>query len=246
MFKRVLSTVVAFVLLGGSQLAHAQLTVFDPINFVETLLTAEKAIAGEVYQDTNIVYQYNMEKNQLLQAANLNSGAMGAQMTTIQNDITAANSAVSNDQALYGNLNSASSWIGNVQSMSAAAGKTPQQWLSDENTLAQNGNTAATNLFQQGSNIAQQTQTLSARRQALQQQLSMSQTQQATAALTTHYLDILASQNNSLMTLAAQQAQISAQKQATDASKQQANISAQQARITQQTTEFSTMNGQNN
>jgi hypothetical protein len=246
MFKPIFSTVAASVLFLGAQLAQAQEIVFDPSNFAETLVSAEKAVQGEIYQTTNIVYQYDMMRNQLLQATNLNPGAMAAQMSTILNDISAANKYVSNSQALYGNLNNASSWISNVQSMSSASGKTPQQWLSDENTLAQNGNTAATNLFQQGSNIAQQTQQLTQRRQQLQQQLNLSQTQQSTASLTTHYLDILASQNNGLMTLAAQQAQISAQKDATDAAKNQSNISAQQTRITQQTTEFSTMNGLSN
>jgi len=246
MFKRMLSTIVTTLLLMTTQAAHAQLVTFDPTNFVETLITAEKAVQGEIYQTSNLVYQYNMMKNQILQATNLNSGAMSAEMTTIQNDISSANASMSNSQALYGNLNSASTWINNVQSMSSASGKTPQQWLSDQNTLAQNGNQAATNLFQQGSNIAQQTQQLAQRRQQLQQQLNSSQTAQETASITTHYLDILASQNNALMTLAAQQAQIAAQKQAQDAGKNQTNVSAQQSRVTQQTTEFSTMNALSN
>jgi hypothetical protein len=246
MFKRMLSAVIAAVLLTAGLAARAQEVVFDPTNFAQNLITAAKAVAGEVYQDTNIVYQYKMMANQLLQATNLNPGAMSAQMNLINGDISATNAYVNNSQALYGNLNNASAWIGQVQSMASASGKTPQQWLNDENTLAQNGNTAALNLFQQGSSIAQQTQTLASRRQQLQQQLNASQTQQQTASLTTHYLDILASQNSSLMSLAAQQAQINAQKQSTESSQQQSNIQAQQTRINQQNSEFSTMNGLNN
>jgi hypothetical protein len=246
MSKRMLSAVLTAVLLLTTQAADAQWIVFDPTNFAQNVITAAKAVQGEIYQNTNIVYQYKMMANQLLQAVNLNPGAMSAQMNLINGDIQSTNAYVNNSQALYGNLNNASTWIGQVQSMASASGKTPQQWLNDENTLAQTGNTAAINLFQQGSSIAQQTQTLSARRQQLQQQLNASQTQQQTASLTTHYLDILASQNTSLMNLAAQQAQINAQKKSQDSAQEQSNIQTQQTRINQQNTEFSTMNGLNN
>jgi type IV secretion system protein TrbJ len=245
MFKRMTSAIAA-VLLMTAPLAHAQMVVFDPANFAQDLITAEKAVSGEIYQDTNLIYQYGMMRNQLLQAVNLNPAAMNAQMGVIQIDIQATNNDLANSQALYGNLNNGSVWIGQVQSQASASGKTTQQWLNDENTLAQNGNQAAINLFQQGSNIAQQNQQLAQRRQELQQQLNLSPTQQATASLTTHYLDILASQNSSLMSLAGQQAQIAAQKQAEENTAKQTNIAAQQARIQQQNTEFSTMNGLNN
>jgi type IV secretion system protein TrbJ len=246
MFKRKLYAVGTAALLLVAQAARAQEIVFDPTTFAQTIIMAAKAIQGEVYQDTNIIYQYKMMENQLLQATNLNPGAMSVQMNLINGDIQSTNAYVNNSQALYGNLNNASTWIGQVQSMASASGKSPQQWLNDENTLAQNGNKAATNLFQQGSSIAQQTQTLATRRQQLQQQLNASQTQQQTASLTTHYLDILASQNSSLMSLAGQQAQISAQKQSQESAQEQTNIQTQQTRINQQNTEFSTMNGLNN
>ncbi|MFP3480224.1 type VI secretion protein, partial [Burkholderia sp. SIMBA_057] len=62
-----------------SNAAYAQLTVIDPTNLIQNTITALKAIKTEVYQDSNIAYQYQMMANQLLQATNLDPAAMKAQ-----------------------------------------------------------------------------------------------------------------------------------------------------------------------
>ena len=62
--------------------------MFDPTNFVQNTMTAAAAVKGEVYQDTNLIYQYQMMLNQLKQATNLNPAAMLAQATTITDDIS--------------------------------------------------------------------------------------------------------------------------------------------------------------
>ena len=49
--------------------------MFDPTNFVKNTITAAAAVKGEVYQDTNLIYQYQMMLNQLKQATNLDPAA---------------------------------------------------------------------------------------------------------------------------------------------------------------------------
>ncbi|HDR8941804.1 DUF4141 domain-containing protein [Burkholderia vietnamiensis] len=200
-----------------TQHAFAQLVVFDPTNFAQNVITAAKAVKGEIYQNTNILYQYQMMMNDLLQAQNLNPAAWKAAYDQITGDIKKVNGLVGTLQGLYGDLNKGGEWVTQVQGLISRSGKSNAQWFSDMNTLFQQNDKVARNLFQMGSNIMQHTSDLAVRRQQLQSQLSMSPTQQATAEITTHYLDIVTSQNADILQLSAAKAQKDAQKDAQQA-----------------------------
>jgi P-type conjugative transfer protein TrbJ len=204
------------VLFGVSTAAHAQLTVFDPSNFAQNVVTAAKAVKGEIYQDTNILYQYQMMANQLLQAVNLNPVAMKAQYDEITGDISKMKSYVGTMQDLYGDLQQGGQYIGHVQNLISTSGKTPTQWLSDMNSLYKQGDATATKLFQLGNDVSSHVQAVAQRRADLQSQLSLSPTQEATAQITTHYLDLATSQLADLSNLMAAKSQDDAQKQVID------------------------------
>lgn len=217
MIKPAFRTVVAAAtLLGVSSAAQAQWIVFDPTNFGQNVITAAKAVKGEIYQDTNIVYQYQMMANQLLQATNLNPLAMKAQYDQISGDISRMTQYVGTLKDLYGNLQQGGQYITHVQNLISTSGKSPTQWLSDMNQLYQQGDATATKLFQLGNDVSSHTQTLAQRRADLQSQLSLSPTQEATAQLTTHYLDMVSSQFSDLLNLTAAKTQTDAQQEATD------------------------------
>ncbi|MBR8278359.1 DUF4141 domain-containing protein [Burkholderia cenocepacia] len=200
-----------------TQHASAQLTVFDPTNFAQNVITAAKAVKGEIYQNTNILYQYQMMVNDLLQAQNLNPAAWKAAYDQIAGDINKVKGLVGTLQGLYGDLQKGGEWVTQVQGLISRSGKSNAQWFSDMNTLFQQNDKVARNLFQMGSNIMQHTSEMAQRRQELQSQLSMSPTQQATAEITTHYLDIVTSQNSDILQLNAAKAQKDAQKDAQQA-----------------------------
>ncbi|WP_321959789.1 DUF4141 domain-containing protein [Paraburkholderia sp. J69-1] len=206
----------AAMLLCVSTAARAQWVVFDPTNFAQNVITAAKAVKGEIYQDTNIIYQYQMMANQLLQAVNLNPTAMKAQYDQITGDISKMTSYVSTMQDLYGNLQQGSQYIGHVQNLISTSGKSPTQWLSDMNSLYKQGDATATKLFQLGNDVSSHVQTVAQRRADLQSQLSLSPTQEATAQLTTHYLDLVSSQFSDLLNMQAAKTQDDAQKQVID------------------------------
>ncbi|MGG2041456.1 MULTISPECIES: type VI secretion protein [unclassified Burkholderia] len=199
-----------------SQHASAIL-VFDPTNFAQNVVTAAKAVKGEIYQNTNILYQYQMMMNDLLQAQNLNPAAWKAAYDQITGDINKVKGLVGTLQGLYGDLNKGGEWVTQVQGLISRSGKSNAQWFSDMNTLFQQNDKVARNLFQMGSNIMEHTNEMAQRRQDLQSQLSMSPTQQATAEITTHYLDIVTSQNSDILQLNAAKAQKDAQKDAQQA-----------------------------
>ncbi|WP_186027422.1 type VI secretion protein [Burkholderia gladioli] len=193
------------------------LTVFDPMNYAQNVVTAAKAVRGEIYQNTNILYQYQMMMNDLLQAQNLNPAAWKAAYDQISSDISKVKGLVGTLQGLYGDLNKGGEWVTQVQGLISRSGKTNAQWFSDMNTLFQQNDKVARNLFQMGSNIMEHTNEMAQRRQDLQSQLSSSPTQQATAEITTHYLDIVTSQNSDILQLNAAKAQKDAQKDAQQA-----------------------------
>ncbi|MDR8093189.1 type VI secretion protein [Burkholderia gladioli] len=193
------------------------LTVFDPMNYAQNVVTAAKAVRGEIYQNTNILYQYQMMMNDLLQAQNLNPAAWKAAYDQISGDINKVKGLVGTLQGLYGDLNKGGEWVTQVQGLISRSGKTNAQWFSDMNTLFQQNDKVARNLFQMGSNIMEHTNEMAQRRQDLQSQLSSSPTQQATAEITTHYLDIVTSQNSDILQLNAAKAQKDAQKDAQQA-----------------------------
>ncbi|AKM45373.1 type VI secretion protein [Burkholderia contaminans] len=197
---------------------HASaLEVFDPINYVQNVISAAKAVKGEIYQNTNILYQYQMMVNDLLQAKNLNPAAWKAAYDQITGDINKVKGLVGTLQGLYGDLKKGGEWVNQVQGLISRSGKSNAQWFSDMNTLVQQNDKVARNLFQMGSNIMQHTNDMAQRRQELQTQLSLSPTQQATAEITTHYLDIVTSQNADILQLNAAKAQKDAQKDAQQA-----------------------------
>lgn len=231
--------IVAAAYAGVTPGAYAFDTVFDPTNFAENLISAMKAVSGEVYQDTNIAYQYQMMQNQLLQATNLNPVAMKAQFDQISQDASKVNSMISTLNQMYGSLQQGSSWISHVQTLITTSGKSPQQWFQDMHTLYDQNNRAATNLFQMGNDVMSHTQQLAQRRQQLQNQLSLTPTQQATAQLTTHYLDIVASQNADMMQMMAARQQHDAQHDALSAAQDTAAASSAQSFMNRQDAERS-------
>lgn len=197
---------------GMVQGAFAQWVVFDPTNFAQNVITAAKAVKGEIYQDTNIVYQYQMMANQLLQAVNLDPGAMKAQYDQITGDISKYKDLISNATDLYGDLQKGNEWLTHVQTLVARSGKSNTQWFADMATLYQQNDSQSKGLFQMGSDVMQHTQQLAQRRAQLQSQMALTPTAQATAELTTHYLDIVTSQNADLLQMTASKQQQDAQK----------------------------------
>lgn len=232
------SLVAATVMtLGLVQQGHAQLAVIDPTNLIQNTLSAIGAVKGEVYQDTNIAYQYQMMLNQLKQAVNLNPSAMLAQATTITNDITSLNKYTDSLKALYGGLQDNAQYATKVQSLITQSGKTTTQWFNDQSTLIANNDTTAKQLFQQGNDVISHVSVLAKRRQEIQDQLNMSPTAEATAQLTTHMLDIVASQNGDLLQMMASKQQSDAVTQAAKTADDAANNTAKtalQAQLDQQ------------
>jgi conjugal transfer/entry exclusion protein len=228
---------VSAMTLGLCHEACAQWIVFDPTNFGQNIITAAKAVKGEIYQDTNIVYQYQMMANQLLQSTSLNAGAMKDAYNEITGDISQISQYKDTLTQLYGSLQDGAQWIGHVQNLISTSGKSPTQWYTDMRTLYDQGNAVATNIFQMGNNIMTHTQELAQRRAQLQSQLSLSPTQQATAQLTTHYLDIVSSQNADMLQLMAAKAQQDAQKASQDATQSSDAASVMQSFTAQQSAE---------
>lgn len=216
--KKILArlAVLAGLTLCASQAAFAQLTVIDPTNLIQNTITALKSIKTEVYQDSNIAYQYQMMANQLLQATNLDPTAMKAQYDQISGDISMYKQLASTASDLYGDLQNGNQWLSHVQTLISRSGKTNAQWFADMGTLYNQRDQQATQLMQTGNNVVQHIQTLSKRRQDLQSQMALTPTAQATAELTTHYLDIVSSQMSDLLQMTANKAQKDAQQQSAD------------------------------
>jgi conjugal transfer/entry exclusion protein len=236
-----IATLVAMATLA-TQSTYAWDVVFDPSNYAQNVVTAAKAVKGEIYQDTNIIYQYQMEANQLLQSTGLDPTAMKAQYTEITGDISQLNQYRDTLTQLYGSLQQGSTWLGQAQTLISSSGKSPTQWYSDMNALYQQGNSVATNLFQTGNNVFSHSQQLAQRRADLQSQLALTPTAQATATLTTHYLDIVSSQNADLIQMTAARQQADAQDRSLANTQQQAKMQAMQSFTTQQEVERAQFN----
>jgi conjugal transfer/entry exclusion protein len=219
---------VAFLMCAHMQSAWAWDVVFDPSNYVQTSTTAGAAVKSEAYQDTNIAYQYQMMLNQLKQATNLDPAAMAAQYNQITSDLKATTNYVNTLTSLYGQIQSDAQYMTRVEALVSQSGKTPTQWLSDTNMLIQSGDSMAKQLFQQGNDVMSHIQTLATRRQQIQAQLGLSPTQQATAELTTHMLDIVASQNQDMLQMMAMKQQSAATASAASNADALAKNSAQQ------------------
>lgn len=228
--------------LGVSHSALAFTVVFDPSNYAQNVVTAAKAVKAEIYQNTNIVYQYAMMQNQLLQASKLSPTAMLAAYKEVSSDIDKAKSYGTTLTSLYGSLSNSATWMSKVQSLITQSGKTSTQWFADMQTLRANNDKSATALFQMGSDAIQHTQTFATRRAELQTQLDTSPTGQATAEITTHYLDIVASQNNDMLQMMAAQQQRASQKASLENSVQATNDTAMKEFVTKQDTQRAALN----
>lgn len=221
----------------ASQAAHAQLTVIDPTNLIQNTITALKSIKTEVYQDSNIAYQYQMMANQLLQATNLDPTAMKAQYDQITGDISKYKQLADNATSLYGDLQNGNQWLSHVQTMISRSGKSNAQWFADMGTLYNQRDSQATQLMQTGNNVLKHVQALAQRRQDLQSQMTLTPTAQATAELTTHYLDIVSSQMSDLLQMTAGKAQKDAQQQSVDNEEDKTRFANAKAFLDQQAAE---------
>jgi P-type conjugative transfer protein TrbJ len=220
-----------------SRAAFAQWVVIDPSNLAQNIITAAKAVKTEIYQDSNIVYQYQMMANQLLQAANLDPTAMKSQYDQITGDIDKYKQLAGTLSDIYGDLQNGSEWITHVQTLISRSGKSNAQWFADMGTLYNQRDKQATALFQMGNNVMQHAQDLGKRRADLQSQLSLTPTAQATAELTTHYLDMVSSQMNDLLQMTAGKQQRDAQQQSVANQQDEAKVAAAKSFVDQQEAE---------
>lgn len=212
-----IAAALSAVALVASPLAHASgWPVFDAANFLKNTMTAAQALKTEVYENTNITYQYKMMLNQLLQATGLDNAAMQLQASAIKADITKHEQYGQTLESLYGGLSDNASFLGRVQSLVVQSGKSPDQWFLDQRTLLSNGDKTAQRLFSMGTDIAKSNQTLAKRRQKIQSDMEMSPTAEATAQATNHMLDVIASQNGDLLQLMSAKTQSDAVKDQKD------------------------------
>jgi hypothetical protein len=246
MMKKLIRCIAATGVLTLALVQHAEanMPVFDASNFIQNTMTAAAAVKGEAYQDSNLIYQYQMMLNQLKQATNLNPAAMLAQFKSITGDIADLSKYTNALNDLYGGLQSNAEYASKVQALITQSGKTPEQWFADQNTLLQNNDKTAKQLFQQGNDVISHVSTLAKRRQEIQDQLNMSPTMEATAQLTTHMLDIISSQNGDLISMMAAKQRSDAVKDSATVSEQQANSTAQAALKAQQDRERAAYNSQ--
>jgi type IV secretion system protein TrbJ len=246
MMKKLIRCIAATGVLTLALVQHAEanMPVFDASNFIQNTMTAAAAVKGEAYQDSNLIYQYQMMLNQLKQATNLNPAAMLAQFKSITGDIADLSKYSNALNDLYGGLQSNAEYASKVQALITQSGKTPEQWFADQNTLLQNNDKTAKQLFQQGNDVISHVSTLAKRRQEIQDQLNMSPTMEATAQLTTHMLDIISSQNGDLISMMAAKQRSDAVKDSATVSEQQANSTAQAALKAQQDRERAAYNSQ--
>ena len=196
-----------------SSLAHAGgMPVIDWVNLVQNTMTALQSVKDEVYQNTNIVYQYKMMANQLLQSTGLDVADLSEQLGALRNEISSYEEYGNTLKDLYGGLSGNTDYLNRVQSMMVSAGKSPGEWLADQATLLTKGDKTAKNLFNLGASVFKNTETIAKRREKIQKQMKLSPTAQATAQTTNQMLDVLASQNSDLLQLMSARAQSDADK----------------------------------
>ncbi|MFS8979198.1 conjugal transfer protein TrbJ [Cupriavidus necator] len=211
MKKWVANIAIATAVFGASS-AHAALPVTDWVGLVQTTMTAMQSLKTEVYENTNIVYQYKMMANQLLQATGLDAAALTEQLDAIKDDIGKYEVYGTSLKDLYGTVSDNADYLKKIQSMVVASGKTKEQWFEDQRKLLSNGDKTAKNLFSLGEQIFKNTQSVAQRRQKIQAQVKLSPTAQAAAQTTNQMLDVLASQNSDLLQLMSVRAQADADK----------------------------------
>jgi conjugal transfer/entry exclusion protein len=196
----------------GASSAHAALPVTDWVGLIQTTMTAMQSLKTEVYENTNIAYQYKMMANQLLQSTGLDAAALSEQLDAIKDDIGKYEVYGTSLKDLYGTVSDNADYLKKIQSMVVASGKTKEQWFQDQRQLLSNGDKTAKNLFSLGEQIFKNTQSVAQRRQKIQAQVKLSPTAQAAAQTTNQMLDVLASQNSDLLQLMSVRAQADADK----------------------------------
>jgi conjugal transfer/entry exclusion protein len=85
--KKWIANIAVAASVFGASSAHAALPVTDWVGLVQTTISALQSLKSEVYENTNIVYQYQMMANQLLQATGLDVSDITEQFNSIKDDI---------------------------------------------------------------------------------------------------------------------------------------------------------------
>ncbi|WP_434035069.1 conjugal transfer protein TrbJ [Cupriavidus sp. a3] len=237
MKKWIANIAIATSALGASS-AQAALPVTDWVGLVQTTRTAMQSLKTEVYENTNIVYQYKMMANQLLQATGLDAAALTEQLDAIRDDIGKYEVYGSSLKDLYGTVSDNADYLKKIQSMVVASGKTKEQWFEDQRKLLSNGDKTAKNLFSLGEQVFKNTQSVAQRRQKIQAQVKLSPTAQAAAQTTNQMLDVLASQNSDLLQLMSVRAQADADKDQQSVAKEAQSAEAMRALSTAQDEEL--------
>ncbi|WP_439672797.1 Conjugal transfer protein TrbJ (plasmid) [Cupriavidus necator] len=209
MKKWIANIAIATSVFGASS-AHAALPVTDWVGLIQTTMTAMQSLKTEVYENTNIAYQYKMMANQLLQSTGLDAAALTEQLDAIKDDIGKYEVYGTSLKDLYGTVSDNAAYLKKIQSMVVASGKTKEQWFQDQRQLLSNGDKTAKNLFSLGEQIFKNTQSVAQRRQKIQAQVKLSPTAQAAAQTTNQMLDVLAGQNSDLLQLMSVRAQADA------------------------------------
>ncbi|WP_439673059.1 Conjugal transfer protein TrbJ (plasmid) [Cupriavidus necator] len=222
----------------GASSAHAALPVTDWVGLIQTTMTAMQSLKTEVYENTNIAYQYKMMANQLLQSTGLDAAALTEQLDAIKDDIGKYEVYGTTLKDLYGTVSDNADYLKKIQSMVVASGKTKEQWFQDQRQLLSNGDKTAKNLFSLGEQIFKNTQSVAQRRQKIQAQVKLSPTAQAAAQTTNQMLDVLASQNSDLLQLMSVRAQADADKDQQSVARETQSAEAMRAISTAQDEEL--------
>ncbi|MFJ4291226.1 conjugal transfer protein TrbJ [Cupriavidus sp. NPDC089707] len=228
MKKWIANIAIATSALGASS-AHAALPVTDWVGLVQTTMTAMQSLKTEVYENTNIMYQYKMMANQLLQATGLDAGAIMEQLDSITEEIGKYEIYGTTLKDLYGTVSDNADYLKKIHSMVVASGKTKDQWFEDQRALLSNGDKTAKALFSLGEQIFKNTQSVAKRRQKIQSNIKLSPTAQAAAQTTNQMLDVLASQNSDLLQLMSVRAQADADKDQQSVAKETQSAEAMRA-----------------
>ncbi len=227
--------VVAASAIVLSSPAHASgWPVFDAANFLKNTISAAQALKTEVYENTNIIYQYKMMLNQLQQAVGLDGTQNQAQIDSILSDVKRYSDYGQVLEQLYGAVSNDSSFLDKVNGLVVQSGKSPAQWFEDQRTLLTSGNKTAQALFNAGTDVAKNVARLAQRRQDLQSQMTLSPTAQATAQTTNQYLDLLSSQNADLIKLIGTKVQADAVKDRKENADTEEKTAAMQSVISSQ------------
>ncbi|WP_020203515.1 hypothetical protein [Cupriavidus sp. WS] len=188
------------------------LPVIDVANLAQTTVSALQSVKTEVYENTNIIYQYKMMANQLLQSTGLDSDSLAEQVSSISDNINDLQTYGSALKDLYGGVSDSVDYLHRVQSMVHSSGKTSSQWFQDQASLLANGDKTAKSLFNLGSKVFSNTEALAKRRKQIQEKTNLTPTAQAAAQTTNQMLDVLASQNSNVLQLMSAKTQSDADK----------------------------------